>query len=317
MSVGLALASAAVVSSAEFGRAFAQASAYGHEQRYPLRPPPAYLVAAAAAWMLMSGGRTGWATCSLPRSNGSPALSCACLAIIIAVWSWPRWHKLSRRWLVIVPVGVVIHDHLILGETLMLRRQEVGRRTSGTGRHAGVRPHRPGLRPRARDLDHRIGHRDPGRLAEGTARQSHSPHGLLGGAVTPGSSVACDRGAAAPRRLKRCAMSLLRQASCRQVDCKPAAQHEAIGWVVEHHRLAGGDAPLGLIPHHVDAGCYLLRSTEMRARRGVPCALHCTRTEPVTGSSTQPTADTMMAASCRSTSSPTTTTPVATSTSVT
>ena len=38
----------------------------------------------------------------------------------------PRWHRLSRRWLVVVPVGLVVHDPLVLGETLMLRRNEIG-----------------------------------------------------------------------------------------------------------------------------------------------------------------------------------------------
>ncbi|MDO8363753.1 MAG: hypothetical protein Q7V88_12710, partial [Actinomycetota bacterium] len=31
-------------------------------------------------------------------------------------------HRLSRRWLVLVPAGVVLHDHLVLSETLMVQR---------------------------------------------------------------------------------------------------------------------------------------------------------------------------------------------------
>ena len=41
------------------------------------------------------------------------------------MWAWRRWHKLSRRWFVLVPTGVVVHDHLVLAETLMMRRNEV------------------------------------------------------------------------------------------------------------------------------------------------------------------------------------------------
>jgi hypothetical protein len=41
------------------------------------------------------------------------------------VLGWPRWHRLSRRWFVIVPIGVVIHDQLVLAETVMLRRQDI------------------------------------------------------------------------------------------------------------------------------------------------------------------------------------------------
>jgi hypothetical protein len=124
MSVGLALAASAVAGSAEFGRSFAQASAYGHEQRYPLRPPPAYLVAAAIAWLLVAAALLTGPLLLAQRRWLVGSVVCAAF-VAMAIWAWPRWHKLSRRWLVIVPVGIVIHDHLVLGETFMLRRHEV------------------------------------------------------------------------------------------------------------------------------------------------------------------------------------------------
>ncbi len=119
-----ALVAAAIVGSAELGRAFVQASAYGHEDRHLLRPPVAYLVASAVTWAL-------WATVVI----SGPLLLAAerwvlgtiasVLVIAGAVWAWPRWHRLSRRWFVLVPVGVVVHDHVVLAETLMVRRQEL------------------------------------------------------------------------------------------------------------------------------------------------------------------------------------------------
>lgn len=124
LSVGLAVAATAIASSAEFGRIFAQASAYGHEQRFPLRPPPAYLIAAAAAWALVVAGLLTGPLFLAQQRWVLGVIVCA-FAIATAGWAWPRWHKLSRRWLVIVPVGVVVHDHLVLGETLMLRRPEI------------------------------------------------------------------------------------------------------------------------------------------------------------------------------------------------
>ena len=36
-----------------------------------------------------------------------------------------RWHQLSRRWLVTVPAGLVVHDPVVLGETLMLSRRQL------------------------------------------------------------------------------------------------------------------------------------------------------------------------------------------------
>ncbi len=115
-----------IASSAELGRIFVQASAYGEEDRYLLRPPVAYAAAAAVAWLiwtalvvstplLLADGR--WISGSL-----------ACFgAVVLTVFGWPRWHRLARRWFVIVPIGVVVHDSLVLGETLMLRRQELER----------------------------------------------------------------------------------------------------------------------------------------------------------------------------------------------
>jgi hypothetical protein len=47
------------------------------------------------------------------------------VAVVGTAWAWPRWHRLSRRWFVLVPVGVVVHDDLVLAETLMVRRQEL------------------------------------------------------------------------------------------------------------------------------------------------------------------------------------------------
>ncbi len=110
--------------SAEFGRAFVQASAYGDEDRHLLRPPPAYAAMSVLTWVV----------CVLALITGPLLLAArmwivgtvlTALAVGGSAWAWRRWHRLSRRWFVIVPVGFVVHDHLVLGETLMLRRDEI------------------------------------------------------------------------------------------------------------------------------------------------------------------------------------------------
>lgn len=121
---GVAVVATLVAFSAELGRVFVQSSAYGDEDRHLLRPPLAYAVAAGITWLL-------WAGCVL----AGPLLLadrrwiagsvCSALAVGGAIWAGPRWHRLTRRWFVIVPVGVVVHDHLVLAETLMLRRREL------------------------------------------------------------------------------------------------------------------------------------------------------------------------------------------------
>jgi hypothetical protein len=121
----VAVIAAVLAATGELGRTFVQASAYGHEDRHLLRPPAAYLGVAVVAWSV-------WAV----------VIVLTAAAIVDDRWVWgviggavalggaafgaPRWHRLSRRWLVLVPAGVVVHDHLVLAETLMVRRQEIG-----------------------------------------------------------------------------------------------------------------------------------------------------------------------------------------------
>lgn len=124
----LALAAAAmttvVVMSAEVGRAFVQASAYGAEDRHLLRPPAAYLAAVLLSWGLVAAALTV-GVAFLADERWVVGVPLALAGVALAAWSIPRWHRLSRRWFVVVPVGLVVHDHLVLQETLMLRRVDV------------------------------------------------------------------------------------------------------------------------------------------------------------------------------------------------
>lgn len=119
-----AVAVTVVACSADLGRAFAQGSAYGDERRYPLRPPAAYALATVVSWGV-------WAACLLAgplllaARQWVPGAVLTLLAAAGLLWGWPRWHRLARRWLVVVPAGLVVHDHLVLAETLMLRRTEI------------------------------------------------------------------------------------------------------------------------------------------------------------------------------------------------
>lgn len=122
--LSLSLLAVVVTYAALLGRVFVQASAYGEEDRYLLRPPAAYAFAALLSW-------TVWTALSITailliaHRNWIAGFLVGVAAIGGGVLGWPRWHRLSRRWFVIVPIGVVIHDHLVLAETMMLRRQEI------------------------------------------------------------------------------------------------------------------------------------------------------------------------------------------------
>jgi hypothetical protein len=122
--LGVAALATIVAGSGELGRVFVQASAYGEEDRHPLRPPAGYLLAVLVSWAIWSGATIG-GLLLLGARFWVLGAAVSVAAGGLTVWMWPRWHRLSRRWFVVVPIGLVVHDHLVLAETLMLRRQEI------------------------------------------------------------------------------------------------------------------------------------------------------------------------------------------------
>jgi hypothetical protein len=119
-----ALAASALVATAEFGRVYIQASAYGDEQRFGLRPPIGYLAASEATWLITMTALI----LAIPALAGR-AWVLGAVSVVVAAGGLAvlprRWHQLSRRWLVLVPAGIVVHDPVVLADTLMLPRRNV------------------------------------------------------------------------------------------------------------------------------------------------------------------------------------------------
>ena len=121
---GPSIIATAAVMTAEFGRQWVQASAYGDEERFPLRFPVGAGLAAIVTWLI-------WA----PALIAGPLLSAAeswiagvlvsLLALAGTILLGPRWHRLSLRWFVLVPAGVVVHDPVVLADTFPLRTAQV------------------------------------------------------------------------------------------------------------------------------------------------------------------------------------------------
>jgi hypothetical protein len=118
MAVGIAF-------SAEFGGLFVQGSAYGDESRFPLRPPGPLVVAPLPL---------GWALTFATVVAGPLMLAArlwligALVTVVGAALAWlfgRRCHRLSRRFLVLVPAGIVVHDHLVLSDTSMFRKSDI------------------------------------------------------------------------------------------------------------------------------------------------------------------------------------------------
>jgi len=84
----------------------------------------AFAAASVVTWLVCAALATA-AVIAGAADRTAVALACAVPALAGGVFFSPRWHRASRRWLVLVPAGLVIHDHVVLAETLLLRRQNV------------------------------------------------------------------------------------------------------------------------------------------------------------------------------------------------
>jgi hypothetical protein len=105
--------------------AFVDGSSYGDERRFALRSPPSVLLGAApVAWLLAVAVP---AAAALLLAAGQ-WLAGGLLAVVggagVAL-GVPALHRLSRRWLVLVPAGIVLHDHLALADPILLRRPTI------------------------------------------------------------------------------------------------------------------------------------------------------------------------------------------------
>lgn len=102
--------------------AFVDGSSYGDERRFALRSPPSLLVGAApAAWLLAVAAPAVGALLLAARAwvPGGLLLLLGAGGVRLGV---PAIHKLARRWLVLVPAGLVVHDHVALPDPILLRR---------------------------------------------------------------------------------------------------------------------------------------------------------------------------------------------------
>jgi hypothetical protein len=93
-----------------------------------LRPPVNVLVPMTVTWVvatttlaagpLLVASADGW-----QGAVGGGLLSIVVVALyaLLAL----RAHRLSQRWLVVVPAGLVVHDAVVLGETLMARASTI------------------------------------------------------------------------------------------------------------------------------------------------------------------------------------------------
>jgi hypothetical protein len=109
----------------EIGRVFVQGSAYGEEVRFPLRPPGTLVVGPLPVLWAALAGATAAGPLLLAAHQWVPGSVVTLVAVGLLVVLPRRFHRLSRRFLVFVPAGLAIHDHVVLVETAMFRWRSV------------------------------------------------------------------------------------------------------------------------------------------------------------------------------------------------
>lgn len=136
-----------LVATPSFARACAQGAAYGDEERYPLKVPPALFLGVLPVAVLAVGA--GLATGPLLLAGGNVVLGIVALVVgwPVAVLLLRSLHLLSRRWLVLVPAGLVVADPMTLTDPVLFVREHI----------LGLGPADPRVRPPADATDLRLG----------------------------------------------------------------------------------------------------------------------------------------------------------------
>lgn len=119
------LVAGAVVFAPATGVLFVNGPAYPNERRFPLRAPGPLLIGLLPlAWVLAVGPVLAGALLVAARQwvvGGLSMVVGAGLAFVLL----RAIHLLSRRWLVFVPAGVVVHDPMSLADPVLFQRQQI------------------------------------------------------------------------------------------------------------------------------------------------------------------------------------------------
>ena len=107
------------------GALFVNGPAYPNERRYPLRPPgPLLLGPIELSWLVVVGAPVAGVLLLAARAWIAGALVLL-LGLPSAVVLARSLHGLSRRWLVFVPAGVVLHDPINLLDPVLFPRKTI------------------------------------------------------------------------------------------------------------------------------------------------------------------------------------------------
>lgn len=121
----LTVVAAGVAFLPEIGAHFVNGPAYPNERRLPLRvPAPLLFGPVPLAWIVTAGGPV---VAALLLADGRWAAGA--VATVLggggAIIGGRALHRLSRRWVVFVPAGLVLHDHMVLADPVLFERKVI------------------------------------------------------------------------------------------------------------------------------------------------------------------------------------------------
>lgn len=125
VAISIGLAATIVALNRSVADCYANGSSYGDERRFLLRTPAPLLIGPVElAVVLVIAG-----VCAGPMLLASSNYVVGAVSVVVG---WPlalvllrSLHGLSRRWLVFVPAGMVVHDSTALVDNLLVQRKDV------------------------------------------------------------------------------------------------------------------------------------------------------------------------------------------------
>lgn len=114
-----------VVLQPAYAEAQVDAGSYGDERRFLLRPPAPVLAALVMPMWAIAVGGVAAGPLLLTGRGWAAGIVAAVVGLPAAAFAAHTLYRLARRWLVFVPNGLVVHDHLAVAEPLPLGRRSI------------------------------------------------------------------------------------------------------------------------------------------------------------------------------------------------
>ena len=104
---------------------FINGASYGDERRFALRPPgPVLVLLVVPAWVVVIGGSTT-GPILLADQRWAAGAAAAVIGLPLAALGFSALYRLTSRFIVLVPNGLVLHDRTVLREPILFARRDI------------------------------------------------------------------------------------------------------------------------------------------------------------------------------------------------